>query len=407
MSPLPAISDNKGKFAAAAALAFAVILVSSFAVLYGTDEAYATSYDNVTVGDLVYHLDDMGDSDPDNNTAAVTGVSGAGLLLSEISIPATVTYESVSYSVTEIGSDAFYGCASLTSITMPGSLTGIGDYAFEGCSSLTSVTIPGGVTAMGYRVFAGCTSLSEIVVEDSNTVFSSDEGILYSEDGEWLLICPSGKTGAVTVPEGVENISGEAFDACMSVTSVTMPDSLTSIGYGAFYGCVSLASVTIPENVTSIDGYAFFECFSLRTVTIPAGVASIQPDSFRECVSLISITVDEDNSNYKSVDGVVYSKDGTQLVCCPAGKTGAFSVPDGVTGIGDEAFYFCMFVTSVTIPDSVTSIGDDAFELCVSLTSVTIPDSVTGIGEDAFKGCRSLKSVTIPDSVTTIGEYAF
>ena len=121
-------------------------------------------------------------------------------------------------------------------------------------------------------------------------------------------------------------------------------------------------------------------------------------------MSLISITVDEDHSNYKSVDGVVYSKDGTQLVCCPAGKTGAFSVPDGVTGIGDEAFYFCMFVTSVTIPDSVTSIVDDAFYLCVFLTSVTIPDSVTGIGEDAFKGCRSLKSVTIPDSVTTI-EY--
>merc|ERR1711871_1420500 len=83
------------------------------------------------------------------------------------------------------------------------------------------------------------------------------------------------------------------------------------------------------------------------------------------------------------------------------------TVPDGVTSIGDYAFYLCWRLTSVTIPDSVTSIGDGAFSRCSGLTSVTIPDSVTSIGENAFSGCSGLTSVTIPDSVTSIGDGAF
>ena len=82
-------------------------------------------------------------------------------------------------------------------------------------------------------------------------------------------------------------------------------------------------------------------------------------------------------------------------------------IAEGVTSIGEYAFHYCEFLTSVTIPDSVTSIGGSAFCKCRSLTSVAIPDSVTSIGEQAFMGCTSLTSVTIPDGVTSIGSSAF
>ncbi len=104
--------------------------------------------------------------------------------------------------------------------------------------------------------------------------------------------------------------------------------------------------------------------------------------------------------------------DGTVEITKYKGSEASVTIPstiDGksVTSIGDEAFYNCTSLTSVTIPDSVTSIGMDAFSYCTSLTSVTIPDSVTSIGAWAFSECTSLTSVTIPDSVSSIGESAF
>ena len=89
------------------------------------------------------------------------------------------------------------------------------------------------------------------------------------------------------------------------------------------------------------------------------------------------------------------------------GNGGDVVVPEGVTSIGNEAFYECSSLTSVTIPDGVMSIEDDAFRYCENLTSVTISDSVTSIGDRAFSSCSSLSSVTIPDSVTSIGDGAF
>ncbi len=89
------------------------------------------------------------------------------------------------------------------------------------------------------------------------------------------------------------------------------------------------------------------------------------------------------------------------------GPGGDVVIPEGVTSIGDRAFYWCSGLTSVTIPDSVTSIGDSAFSGCRSMRSVTLPDSVTSIGDSAFYDCSSLTSVTIPDSVTSIGGGAF
>jgi uncharacterized repeat protein (TIGR02543 family) len=117
--------------------------------------------------------------------------------------------------------------------------------------------------------------------------------------------------------------------------------------------------------------------------------------------------VSENNPAYTSANGILFNKNLTALIQCPGGLSGAYTIPDSVTSIGNWAFYDCTKLASVTIPDSVTNIGNYAFSSCSSLTSVDIPDSVTSIGNSAFGNCYRLTAVNIPDSVTAIGYLAF
>ncbi|MBO7203175.1 MAG: leucine-rich repeat domain-containing protein, partial [Paludibacteraceae bacterium] len=168
-----------------------------------------------------------------------------------------------------------------------------------------------------------------------------------------------------------------------------------------------IKKVVIENGVTSIGYAAFRDCTGLTSITIPNSVTSIGEDAFDGCTGLTSINVAEDNLNYASIDGVLYSKDKKTLIICPPGKTGSVTIPNSVTSIRRGAFYDCTGLTSVTIPNSVTSIGNAAFEDCTGLTSVTIGNGVTSIGDFAFYGCTGLTNITIPNSVTSIGEYAF
>ena len=281
-------------------------------------------------------------------------------------------------SVTSIGNSAFSGCSGLTSITIPDSVTSIGNYAFSSCSGLISVTIGNSVTSIGEYAFDGCDGLKSFSVSPNNPSYKSVNGLLLSKDGKTLI---AGINGNVIIPDSVTSIGSSAFYYCKGLISVTIPDSVTSIGYCAFSECYGLTSVTIGSSVTSIGNHAFYGCIGLK-----------------------SFSVSPNNPSYKSVNGLLLSKDGKTLI---AGINGNVIIPDSVTSIGSSAFWGCSGLTSITIGNSVTSIGDSAFSRCSGLTSITIPNSVTSIGNYAFMDCSGLTSITIGNSVTSIGEWAF
>ena len=352
-----------------------------------------------------------------------TGLTGITLSDKLISIDDFMFYNCsglvsiiISDSITSIGKSAFQGCCSLIRITIPNTVTNIDAQAFAGCSGLTNVTIPNRITTIGNGVFGGCSGLTTI-----------------------------------TIPKGVSSIGNYAFSGCIGLINITIPDSVQSIGKYAFLDCNKLTHVyyegdfkqwfeisfafnsntgqfnseedyssnpfihathfyidgaeitdlKIPKGVTSIGKYAFYNCRSLTSITIPESVTNIEAAAFTWCTGLTKVNYEGNIEKWlqisfgASANPLYYA----HHLYIGGSEVTDLIIPDGVTSIGQFAFYGCSGLTSVIIPDSVKNIGGWAFSDCSGITSITLSDNVTSIGPEAFFNCSGLTRLNYEGSI--------
>lgn len=282
----------------------------------------------------------------------------------EIKIPAKVTYKGKSYAVTGIEPNAFDGCYSVQSITLPNTLIRIGERAFNNCTALETITLPASLVSIGENAFNGCFALGEINVAAASKTYSSQGGVLYSADKTTLIRYPEGRDAdSIQLPEGVTTIGKYAFYACTSLQEVVLPTSLTNIETGAFEGCTTMRSIAIPQGVSTISSRAFALCKSLRSIELSTSTDSIASDAFLYCKSIREYSVPEENKTFSSKDGILYNQDKTTLLSYPLAREEAeFRVPNGVVEIADYAFCNSQHLTSIYIPKSVKRVGVDAFK---------------------------------------------
>ena len=354
---------------------------------YGIDWLEALCYDSVPDETTVHFKDDLyGEGTCGDNVTwrlsddGTLTISGTGKMKDYNDYNNCAPWDSVrsqiksvviERGVTSIGDYAFYYCDIMTSVTIPNSVTSIGTFALNNCTSLTSVTIPNSVTSIGDCAFEHCDALT-----------------------------------SVTIPSGVTSIGCSAFEYCDALTSVKISDSVTSIGYDAFYGCSALTDVYYGGygvdwlKASGYDSVPDETTVHFKEDLYDKGTCGVNANWVMTAGGTLTISGKGRISNYS-----YYSNRAPWYACGKYIKS--VVIESGVTGIGDDAFYYCEALTSVTIPNTVTAIGDEAFRNCKALTGVTIPNSVTTIGDGAFSYCEALTGMTIPGSVKTISGRAF
>ena len=331
--------------------------------------------------------------------------------------------ESVGYGAFSAYTDGYYGsyvASSLKSVKFGGGLKSIESYAFYENRALNTVKFTGdALTSIGYRSFYN-TDITELDLSGANASIGTSA----------FSNCNSLRTVKLS---GVNTIESGAFYGCDELVNLEMSDTLTTIEGSAFCSCTSLKTVIFSDSVTTIADGSFTDCTGLESVTIGKGCTSVTASAFTRNVNLVKFDVTEDNESYTSVDGVLYNKEKTAVVCYPKSLSGEYVIPDTVTSIEKAAFENCNKLTKITIGSGVETVNpyafnqcnllatvvfkdsdtankkicERAFYYCGSLTEVDFGNAVTSIGDYAFTICSKIKSLEFPDSLTSIGQFAF
>lgn len=346
--------------------------------------------------------------------------------------------------IESIGSYAFCNSSGITgTLTLPANLKRLDDGAFYGCYNLTgTVYIPASLTEMGNYCFLESNNIQSFNVNSLNAAYSSYNDVLYSKNRDTLFICPGGKTGTFEIPASVKLIGSHAFYKCNKIgTTLTIPAAVDYIGYYSFYGCTMISNFIvnssnlyfksengvllsksgdrliscpvsksgeyqIPATVRYVDPAAMAFCNRLTgTLTIPAATEYIGDYAFYGCDLIAGFNVEQANTRYSSLDGVVFNEAADSLLICPLSKSGVYNVPYGVKHIGISAFDACTKLTDINLASTVESIGNYAFEYCSGLTVFEIPQKTTSIGAAAFYSCTNMQEISIANPQPPVVDY--
>ncbi len=193
-------------------------------------------------------------------------------------------------SVKTIEMGAFMYCSSLETLELPPKLETIGRNAFVNCTELTEITIPKSVTSIGERAFYECGNLTEITVEEGNTAYSSEDGILFDLSKTELLCYPAAKADtSYHIPESVNTVGTAAFYGCLQLEEITIPETVTSIKEWGFYYCRGLKQLALPESIETIELAAFYGCTKMTAVYVPVSVTEVKNTAFGQCISLTDV----------------------------------------------------------------------------------------------------------------------
>lgn len=411
----------------------------------------AEAYDFSAVSEGQFPIDLYYAVNPDGTT--VTVVQGPAVYqCAALDIPATVTHEGKTYTVTTIGAQAFR-LADIGSFELPNTITTIQNAAFQGCDG-TPVSFPTSLKFIGDNAFEGAHIVEAVLPEGLEHLGTRAFSASYNNINPgtlWHVVLPSTLTEMgdyafeyqahltdLTLPDNMTEIPDYTFQNCGNLTTVDLPDALQRIGFGAFantgltgvtfpatlteiagsaFHSAPLTEVTLPDNVTKLGKNAFASCGQLRRITfsagltelpdricsycdqltevnIPDGIQSIGTFAFDHCTRLTSISLPE---SVTALGNFVFGN-------CGLTK---FTFPSGITSVGTGVFNNCTDLTEVAWPASLTTLSDQTFSGCTALTTVNLPEGLTAIGNSAFSGCTALAHLDIPVGVTTIGKNVF